>query len=190
MTAKRSDDRKLIGKLILLACCMFGFGYLLVPLYDVFCEITGIGGRTADTAVSAPADMTADTSRTIQVEFIASLNEYAPWEFRPVTTTMAVHPGRLYSAAYFARNLTERKLVGQAVPSVAPGQAAQYFQKTECFCFTSQEFAAGEGREMPLQFIVDPELPAYIDRLTLSYTFFVTPQQVSARSETDAAAGS
>ena len=117
-----------------------------------------------------------DQSRSITVEFVAAVNQYAPWEFRPAVASMQVHPGQLYDTSFFARNLTNRRIIGQAVPSVAPGQAARYFQKTECFCFTSQEFAAQEGRDMPLQFIVDPDLPAHIDRLSLSYTIFVTEQ--------------
>ena len=152
---------------------MFAFGFLLVPLYDVFCDITGIGNpgqlRTAATAREMPG-----RERTVTVEFVASVNEYAPWEFRPTVVSMEVHPGQLYDATYYARNLTRRQLAGQAVPSLAPGQAAKYFRKTECFCFTAQEFAAGEDRRLPLRFIVDPGLPEHIDRVTLSYTFFVT----------------
>jgi cytochrome c oxidase assembly protein subunit 11 len=168
-------NRTLIIKLAGMAIGMFAFGFLLVPLYDVFCDLAGLGGKTN----SAPAVVTApmpDESRVITVEFVASVNEYAPWEFRPTVSSMEVHPGELYDATFFARNLTGHSLTGQAVPSVAPGSAAKYFRKTECFCFTSQEFAAEEGRDMPLQFIVDSELPEHIDRLTLSYTFFVSPQ--------------
>lgn len=161
-----------------MAAAMFGFGFLLVPLYDVFCEITGIGDRTgpptAATVVEAP-----DSDRIITVEFVAVRNRQAPWEFRPAVASMEVVPGRLYDTNYFARNLTNRQLVGQAVPSVAPGQANQFFKKTECFCFESQEFAPNEGRDMGLTFMVDPQLPGHIDRVTLSYTFFVN-QQVAA----------
>ena len=183
MTDERFTDKKhgmLVGKLAIMALAMFGFGFLLVPLYDVFCEITGIGGRTNTTAAQVTPVDRIQTDRTIRVEFVANLNQYAPWEFHPAVSSMEVHPGQLYDTTFFARNLTAKTLTGQAVPSVAPGQAAQYFKKVECFCFTSQEFAAEEGRDMPLQFIVDPDLPEHIDRLTLSYTFFVTQQMAAA----------
>ena len=110
--------------------------------------------------------------RRIVVEFVASVNQQAPWEFRPALASMEVHPGELYETTFFAKNLTRRPLTGRAVPNIAPGQANRHFRKTECFCFTEQSFAANEGRDMPLTFMVDPELPEHIDRLTLSYTFF------------------
>jgi cytochrome c oxidase assembly protein subunit 11 len=174
--------RRLVRKLVLFALAMFGFGFLLVPIYDVFCEITGIGGKTAATAQVVAVE-SERTHRVLEVEFVANLNEYAPWEFEPAVTIMEVHPGQLYDTSFFARNLTKNTLVGQAVPSVSPGQAAQYFKKTECFCFTSQEFAPEEGRDMPLQFLVDPDIPEYIDRLTLSYTFFVTRQEIADQND-------
>ena len=171
--------RTLTFRLTLMAGSMFAFGYLLVPIYDVFCAITGIGGKTSTTAAVGYQEK-PDENRIVTVEFVANLNESAPWEFRPRTTSMEVHPGKLYDATFFARNLTDRPLTGQAVPSVAPGLAAKYFKKTECFCFTSQDFVAGESRDMPLQFYVDPDLPEHVDRLTLAYTFFVSRKVASA----------
>jgi len=168
-------NRSLVVKLIILAFGMFAFGFLLVPLYDIFCDITGIGGKF-DTKAAIVEVQTPTDDRTITVEFIASLNEYAPWEFRPAVASMEVQPGKMYDTTFYARNLTDREIVGQAVPSIAPGLAVKYFQKTECFCFTSQQFDAQEAKNMPLKFVVDPGLPKYIDRLTLSYTFFVTKQ--------------
>ncbi|RMF99084.1 MAG: cytochrome c oxidase assembly protein [Gammaproteobacteria bacterium] len=162
----------LAGKLLLLAAAMFGFGFLLVPLYDVFCEVAGIGTRTGTPTADAVSETTPDQDRLVTVEFVASLNQYAPWEFHPAVTSMQVHPGEFYETTYYARNLTQRHLTAQAVPSIAPGQASEYFKKVECFCFTQQEFEAGEGRDMGLKFMVDPELPEHIDRITLSYTFF------------------
>lgn len=181
----RSVDRRhriLVIKLLALAAAMFAFGFLLVPLYDAFCEITGLGGRT-NTSAATVERHEVDQDRWITVEFVAAVNQQAPWEFRPAVASMQIHPGELYDTSFFARNLTKRRIIGQAVPSVAPGQAARYLQKTECFCFTSQEFAAEESRDMPLQFIVDPDLPTYIDRLTLSYTIFVTEQVALARNQ-------
>ena len=176
---REEPDRRLALKLVVMAGSMFAFGFLLVPLYDVFCDVTGLGGKTSSTAAIVEAEA-PDESRVITVEFVASVNEHAPWEFRPSVATIEIHPGKLYDATFFARNLTNKKLVGQAVPSVAPGVAAKYFRKTECFCFTSQEFAAAEARDLALRFIVDPELPEHIDRLTLSYTFFVSQRVASA----------
>jgi cytochrome c oxidase assembly protein subunit 11 len=151
---------------------MFGFGFLLVPLYDVFCDITGFGGRTnaeAMAVVEAP-----DMSREIRIEFVTTVNSYALFEFAADTDSMMVHPGKMYYATFTAKNLAGEHKVAQAAPSVAPGTAAEHFTKVECFCFTSQEFLAGEERALPLQFIVSPNLPDYIDTITLQYTFFDT----------------
>lgn len=167
---KHLANFSLTTQLFALVVAMFGFGFALVPLYDVFCQILGIGGKTAaqaTTVVEAP-----DLNREIVVEFVTTVNEGAPWEFRAEVAEMRVHPGKLYQATFFARNLTGQPLVGQAVPSVAPGQVAKYFRKTECFCFEQQSFFANEGRDMPVVFILDPEIPRHIDRITLSYTFF------------------
>jgi cytochrome c oxidase assembly protein subunit 11 len=174
-----ASHRLLAGKLLFMAVAMFGFGFLLVPLYDVFCEVTGIGLRTG-TPTAATVSESAVSDRTVTVEFLATRNQQAPWDFHPAVASMQVVPGKLYHTTYYAKNLTDRALVGQAVPSVAPGQATQHFKKTECFCFESQKFAPKEARDMGLTFMVDPDLPAYIDRVTLSYTFFIN-QQVAAK---------
>ena len=151
---------------------MFGFGFLPVPLYDVFCEITGFGGRTNATA--AVVEETPDLSSEIRVEFVTTVNSYAPFEFAADVDSMTVHPGKMYFATFTAKNLADNDKVAQAVPSVAPTSAAEHFTKIECFCFTSQDFVAKEERAMPLQFIVDPDLPAYVDTITLQFTFFDT----------------
>ncbi|MGB5247583.1 MAG: cytochrome c oxidase assembly protein [Woeseia sp.] len=169
---KPNDNRSLTLRLVGLAFGMFAFGFALVPLYDVFCEITGFGGRTNETAVVMAEN--ADQSREIRLEFMATVNEYAPFEFAPTVRSMTVHPGGLYEATYIARNLTGRQMTAQAVPSVAPSQAGGHFKKLDCFCFTSQEFAANEERELAVRFIVDSDLPEYVDTITLSYTFFDT----------------
>ena len=162
--------RILSVKLGIIAVAMFGFGFALVPIYSVFCEITGFGGRTASTAETVVEHPVA--GRSVRLEFVASVDRGAPFEFRPTESSMEVEPGRLYETAYFARNLQSVAIVGQAVPSVAPGRAAEYFRKIECFCFTEQGFEPGEGRELGVTFMVDPELPARIDTLTLSYAMF------------------
>lgn len=172
---KEISNGKLVSRLLLFAVAMFGFGFFaLPPLYEAFCEITGFGGRTNSTA--AVAREAPDLDREIRIEFMTTVNNYAPWTFEADADSMVVHPGKMYYATFTARNTTEQALVGQAVPSVAPVSATQHFQKIECFCFNSQEFAANEELALPLQFIVDPELPDYIDTITLSYTFFKTAQ--------------
>ena len=179
MTDERTSNRGLTGSLVLFVFAMFCFGFALVPLYDVFCEITGFGGRTNTTA--AVAEEAPDASRTIRIEFVTTVNEYAPWTLAPDVRTMEVNPGRMYFATFTAENLSDQQKVGQAVPSVAPVSASQHFKKIECFCFDSQEFKAGESRALPLQFIVDPDLPDYVDTITLQYTFYDT-ERVSARN--------
>jgi cytochrome c oxidase assembly protein subunit 11 len=168
-------------RLVIMAVAMFGFGFLVLPpLYDVFCEITGLGGKTNRTA--AVVAETPDEGRLLKLEFVTSVNAYAPWEFHAETDGMSIKPGALYDATFIARNLADRSKIAQAVPSVAPQQAAKYFKKLECFCFTTQEFAAGEEKRMPVRFIVDSDLPAHIDTITLSYTFFDTERVSSVSS--------
>ena len=169
---KKNEHRSLVVQLLIMAVAMFGFGFLLVPLYDVFCEITGFGGRT--NAVAAVVEEAPDLTREIRVEFVTTVNEYAQFEFAADADSMTVSPGKMYYATFTAKNLAAVQKVAQAVPSVAPVSAAEHFTKIECFCFTSQEFMANEERAMPLQFIVSPDLPDYVDTITLQYTFFDT----------------
>lgn len=173
-----SANFKLAGQLFVMVAAMFAFGYLLVPIYDVFCEITGLNGKTAQSAAAVIEDA---QDRVVTIEFVGTVNHNGAWDFRPQVSRMRVHPGKLYETTFFARNRLDRAQVGQAVPSVVPGAAAKHFQKTECFCFETQQFAAGEGRDMPVRFILDPELPAHLDTITLSYTFFA--QQRVAESD-------
>jgi cytochrome c oxidase assembly protein subunit 11 len=168
----RKSNRGLVGRLLLMAAGSFAFGFALVPLYDVFCEVTGIGTREQLSRVATPDASAPDMNRIVVVEFTASVPENGPWTFAPVVASMDVHPGRLYEARYAAHNLAGRETTGQAVPSVAPLRAARYFQKTECFCFTPQHFARDEKRDLLVRFIVDRDLPPGIDRLTLSYAFY------------------
>ena len=167
----KSANASLVARLLAFAVGMFAFGFfVLPPMYEVFCEITGFGGRTNSTAqqvAEAP-----DLSREIRIEFVATVNNYAPWKFEPTVDSMTVNPGKMYYATFDATNMSGEDRVGQAVPSVAPVSASEHFQKIECFCFDMQEFAANEERTLPLQFIVDPNLPEYVDTITLSYTYF------------------
>jgi len=169
--------RNLVTSLLVVVVGAFGFGYALVPLYDVFCEITGFGGRTNAEAVAV--NEAPDLSREIRIEFVTTVNSYAPFEFGADADSMTVNPGKMYFATFTAKNLTGSDKIAQAVPSVAPGVAGEHFVKIECFCFDSQAFAANEERAMPLQFIVDPDLPDYVDTITLQYTFFDTARVAS-----------
>ncbi|MGI9319853.1 MAG: cytochrome c oxidase assembly protein [Thiogranum sp.] len=157
-------------RLVLMAVAMFGFGFLLVPIYDAFCDITGLGGKT-NSAPLAVAE-SADLERQVDLEFVTTVNERAPWAFRPQVRSMNINPGALYEATFIARNLSEQDRVAQAVPSVSPSVAAKYLKKLDCFCFSEQSFAAGEERELQVRFIVANDLPEFVDTLTLSYTFF------------------
>lgn len=167
---KRANHRLLL-KLLVFAVGAFGFGYALVPLYSVLCDITGFGNdqRLAQRSVIAAKP---DPSRTIAVEFMAELPSAGNWQFRPVLHSMKVHPGQLYTADFIARNLTGRDTIAQAVPNIAPSSVSAYFHKTECFCFTPQKFRRDEERVLPVRFVIDPAIPAYVDRLTLAYTFY------------------
>ena len=164
-------NRKLTLQLWLFAAGFLAFGFALVPLYNVLCDVTGYGDRSklekAATVVEAP-----DEKRTVTVEFVSSTPTFGTWEFRPEVAHLEVHPGKLYEAKFYARNLREQPITAQAVPSIAPLQATQYFRKTECFCFRPQQFAGGQARELSVRFIVDPKLPASIDRLTLGYAMY------------------
>ncbi|MGI9344582.1 MAG: cytochrome c oxidase assembly protein [Gammaproteobacteria bacterium] len=171
-------NNSLIRRLVVMAVAMFGFGFLLVPLYDVFCDITGIGGKV-DTTAAVVEPQIPDVDRIVTIEFVTTLNQQAPWEFRPNVSSMEVHPGEFYDTTFFARNLTDRELVGRAVPSVAPGEAAKYLKKTECFCFNAQDFQPGESKDMPVRFVINTDIPAHVDRITLSYTFFADQKVAS-----------
>jgi cytochrome c oxidase assembly protein subunit 11 len=169
---EKNEHRSLVIQLLVMTVAMFGFGFLLVPLYDVFCDITGFGGRT--NAVAAVVAEAPDPSREIRVEFLTTVNEYAQFEFAADADSMTVIPGKMYYATFTAKNLAAQPKVAQAVPSIVPQVAAEHFTKIECFCFTSQAFMANEERALPVQFIVDPEVPDYVDTITLQYTFFDT----------------
>jgi cytochrome c oxidase assembly protein subunit 11 len=175
-------NRRSTAKIAAVVVAMFGFGYLLVPLYNVFCELTGLNGKTGRIAEAEVAShFQPDMNRTVKVQFVANNNADMPWEFHPVVAEMEVHPGQLYAATFIAGNHTRRDMVAQAIPSVAPNSAGRYFNKTECFCFSQQPLAAGETKEMPLRFIVDPRLPKEVKTLTLGYTLFDVTSQTAAK---------
>jgi len=173
------SNRRLVGICAGVVVGMFAFGYALVPLYEVFCEITGLNGKTGVVAEASVPAGEVDYSRTVTVEFTGTTMAGLPWEFRPVTRRMTVHPGAIMETSYIARNPAGIAVAGQAVPSVAPSVAAAHFNKTECFCFTRQVLQPGEERDMPVRFVVDPRLPQDVTTVTLSYSFFYTDDQGS-----------
>ncbi|MCP4409722.1 MAG: cytochrome c oxidase assembly protein [Gammaproteobacteria bacterium] len=178
MTQDRQQqaNKRLLFKLVLIVIGMFGFGFALVPIYDVICNITGINGKTGVLSTNKAASFEVDENRTITVELVANLNQNLNLEFRPKVFKMQVHPGKVYGTSFYAKNKSNKRMVGQAVPSVAPHEAAAHFSKTECFCFTNQTFEAGEGRDMPLRFVINPRLPEHVKTVSLSYTFFDVTQ--------------
>jgi cytochrome c oxidase assembly protein subunit 11 len=177
---KSAAHRRLSLKLGAVALGAFGFGFALVPLYDLLCAVTGYGDRTELTRAAAMPGK-VDESRVVTVEFVANLPTVGSWQFKPEVHSMQVQPGRLYEAKFLATNETGHESWAQAVPDVAPSKATPYFRKTECFCFTPQQFAIGEQKEMPVRFFVDPALPKYVDRITLAYTFYDTQGPVARR---------
>ncbi|MFT5171885.1 MAG: cytochrome c oxidase assembly protein subunit 11 [Gammaproteobacteria bacterium] len=164
-------NRRAARFLAALTLAMFAFGFALVPLYDVFCDITGLNGKTGRIEAAA-LDGQVDQTRDITIQFVTSVNSQLPWEFAAQSRQMTVHPGAVYEAFFTARNLAHTATVGQAVPSVSPSTAAAHFNKTECFCFTRQSFAAGESKLMPVRFVIARNLPEHVRTITLSYTFF------------------
>lgn len=175
---RKRANRKLVLGLLIMTAGAFAFGWALVPLYDVLCRAAGIGNAEAKAGKSVVQEA-IDPHREITIEFLAQPASVGSFDFRPTVTSMRIHPGKLYETLFYARNLTEVVSVAQAVPSISPTGTAKYFHKTECFCFSPQKFAAGEGRDMPVRFIVDPELPGNVDKLTLAYTFYDTTQSAT-----------
>ncbi|WP_116368459.1 cytochrome c oxidase assembly protein [Parahaliea mediterranea] len=160
------------AKLVAVAICMFAFVFVvMVPLYNVLCDALGINGKTSGQAYTA-VQSGVDEDRVVTIQFVATNNEGMPWEFSPSQTVMKVHPGASNDTVFNAYNPLAKDMVAQAIPSVSPSRAAEYFHKTECFCFNQQPLEGESGAEMPLQFIVDRELPRDIHTITLSYTIF------------------
>ncbi len=169
MSGKASNSAGLL-KLVGVALGVFVLTFSLVPLYRIACE--KVFGVRLEKGPGQAQVAEVKAKRTVTVQFDGGVNSKLPWAFHPEQLTMQVVPGELYEAKYFARNDGQRPIVGSAVPSVAPARASGYFTKTECFCFTAQTLQAGEVRDMPVRFIVDPNLPGDVKTITLSYTFY------------------
>jgi cytochrome c oxidase assembly protein subunit 11 len=194
----RASNLKMVGKLAVVAAGMFAFGYVLVPIYKHICEVTGInilaaselqvpGGGSSGT--DKLGNTQVDTSRTITVEFDANVR--GPWQFKPAQRSLQVHPGELATVMYEFTNSQDRRMSAQAIPSYAPRQAAAHFNKLECFCFKQHTLEAGETRQWPVVFVIDPKLSRDVTTITLSYTFFAvgdaTPPAPSAAPPSAAA---
>jgi cytochrome c oxidase assembly protein subunit 11 len=182
--ALRADNLRMVGKLAVVAAAMFGFGYALVPAYRAVCSALGINvlsvaeRAAAGTSIAPTANLQVDPTRTITVEFDA--NARGPWEFKPARRSIDVHPGQLVSVMYEFRNIQNRTMVAQAIPSYAPKQAEPHFNKLECFCFNEYTLAPGESRQWPVVFVIDRSLSRDVRTITLSYTFFEVGGKVPA----------
>jgi cytochrome c oxidase assembly protein subunit 11 len=175
LAALRRDNWRMVGKLSLVVLMMFGFGYALVPLYDAICTALGINVLSLSERqhVVKAGDLKntqVDYSRKITIEFDA--NARGPWDFKPAVSHLEVHPGELATVMYEFRNVQPKTMAAQAIPSYAPKQATAHFNKLECFCFNEYTLAAGEVKQWPVVFVIDPKLPKDVKTITLSYTFF------------------
>src|SRR3954469_15583514 len=167
----RKLNAQMLGKLVVVAVLMFGFGYALVPVYRMICEITGVNVlASSDMKVKSIGNTQIDKTRTITIEFDA--NAQGPWRFRPTVSSMQVHPGEMAQVVYEVVNTKPHSVDAQAIPSYAPQQASAHFKKVECFCFKQQTLGPNEAKQMPVVFYIDPALPRDIKTVTLSYTFF------------------
>lgn len=164
-------NARMLGKLLVIAVMMFGFGYALIPVYKKICEVTGINVLASkDAAAASVGNTQIDASRTITIEFDA--NSHGPWRFRPTVNSLQVHPGEMAHVVYEVVNTQQHSVNAQAIPSYAPQQASPHFKKVECFCFQQQTLGPNEAKQMPVVFYIDPALPKEIKTITLSYTFF------------------
>ncbi|MAR89677.1 MAG: cytochrome c oxidase assembly protein [Pseudomonadales bacterium] len=170
-TRKQSNAR-LVAKLMVAVVAMFVFAVgILPPMYDAICDITGLNGKTASEAADTSGAQ-PDAERTVTIQFLADTDPDMVWDFKPNVFSVKVHPGEIRQVDFHVRNPSQRVIVGQAIPSVSPGQASPYFKKTECFCFNNQELAGGQEADLPLIFYVDPELPKSVTTITLSYQLY------------------
>lgn len=179
MQAEKKNIRVTIAKLSGLSVVMFVFAvWVMPPLYDLFCEVTGINGKTKGRYEAVAVEV--DTSRLVRVQFVAVNNERMPWSFKPKDFVIEVHPGEAVSTHFIAQNPTRSIMAGQAVPSLVPSNATDYFHKTECFCFNKQILEAGQEAELGLQFIVDQDIPRGVNTITLSYSLFDVTEMSSS----------
>ncbi len=169
----RAANKRVVRKILLIVVGMFAFGYVALPqLYNLICDSFGLNGQAEQVSKAAAGEVKVDKSRTVTVAFSSIVNSRLPWGFEPQVKEIQLHPGELKKVNYIARNLSGSDVVGQAIYSVTPVEAARYFKKTECFCYTQQTLKSGESKDMPVLFMLEPDLPENIKTVTLSYTFF------------------
>jgi len=169
MITLSQSNLQTMRKLFVVSLAMFGFGFALIPFYQKICEVTGVN------LLLKPAEITntqIDTARFVTIEFDSNLRSSLPWTFRPLETSVRIHPGEMTTVMYEIRNTSTRVITAQAVPSYGPHVAEQYFKKIDCFCFTQQTLQPGESRQMPVVFVIEAGLPKDIGTITLSYSFF------------------
>ena len=182
-----NNIRRSVRKMLLVVVCMFGFGFAMVPLYNVICDVTGLNGKTSNEAAEAAEHV--DESREVTVQFVTQTDGAMPWEFRPETRKVTVHPGEITLVQFYAKNDASETVVGQAIPSVSPGIAAAHLKKTQCFCFNQQTLAGGKAVDMPVVFYLDPALPKHINEITLSYTLYNVTDRVEKSKDLAASGG-
>ena len=183
--ALRRDNFQMLSKLGLIALMMFGFGYALVPMYKAICTALGINVLSVSELrvnghgkADAAGNSQIDRSRLITIEFDA--NARGPWDFKPAQRSVQIHPGEVTTVMYEFRNVQNRTMAAQAIPSYAPMQASAHFNKIECFCFNEYTLAPGEAKSWPVVFVIDPKLPKDVTTITLSYTFFEVGAKIKA----------
>jgi cytochrome c oxidase assembly protein subunit 11 len=177
LRSSRRHGLRLVGVVL----AMFGFGFALGPIYDALCRVTGINGKTSGMVADASALPVVDESRLVTVQFVTTVNGGKPWKFSAEQAEVRVHPGQASTVNFTLVNTESRDVVAQAVPNVAPWNAAKHLHKTECFCFNNQPMKAGESKDMPVRFVLDPALPADVDTVTLSYTFFDVTESAQSK---------
>ena len=175
------ESRKTIRNLAFSVVGMFAFAFLLVPIYDVFCEITGLNGKILGPSVLSPESIKEEEKRELLIQFVTHNNEFMPWTFKSEKSQLKITTGVQQRVLFVFENKTSKDMVGQVIPSVSPGRGAEYFHKTECFCFEQQKLLAGERVELPVVFIVDPSIPIEIGSLSLGYTLFDITDQLSEK---------
>lgn len=181
MESTADKNRRLLLKLGTVVVAMFVFAvFLMPPIYDAFCELTGLNGKGSGKAAAASAQV--DASRVVTLQFLVDTDKALPWDFRQETAAVRVHPGQITKTMFFVKNRDDQAITGRAIPSISPGEAARYVKKTECFCFREQQLAAGEGKTMPMIFYIDPAIPRHITTVTLSYKFYNLTDQVQTAS--------
>lgn len=178
--ALAKKTKKTLIILAIVAVAWFGFGFAMVPIYNVFCKITGLNGKIE--GPSGYGDDKVDKNRTVTVQFVTNVNNNLPWDFYPEQDSIKLHPGEIVRVVFYAQNNSSKTMTVQAIPSITPGQAARYLRKTECFCFTTETFKAGEKEQMPVLFHLDPDLPKDINELTLSYTMYNADKLAPSRN--------